>query len=440
MNVKVISILAIVLVAIWLGLYSWKCRNRIKNYKWVFEWFYPCIVFLISINVLYLLVNRFIEATAGEFTWHMKIEAWSYFGAFIGAILLAATLIYQIRASRRQQVESKFFELVKYYRDNISEMRIRNPFFYGNRDRVYEEEFVEGRRVMKLIFDQYRVAFGLCSCKENILLENKNVKDNVLKDWIAEKNKKQFEKYFKDIKSNVGIDRTSEVFLRFIENEAAYLIMFWGVSRGAFKELEDKLESQYVLLSSDSEEDNTAKVQIIEEIKKMVAVYDFLGNTISKEQYSQLLNAHLKQDEGRQLINISNSKGRIKFFGGQQYQLGHYFRHLYQAVNYIDSQSSLLFSKDEKYEYIKTLRAQMSNYEQALLFINSLTIMGRNWEYNNPQKKKLITTYNLIKNLPENFIPKMNPKDYYPNVDFEWKSKKVKKSLIKLKFDNRVSV
>ncbi|WP_461629431.1 putative phage abortive infection protein [Labilibaculum euxinus] len=426
MNVKVISILAIVLVAIWLGLYSWKCRNRIKNYKWVFEWFYPCIVFLISISVLYLLVNRFIEATAGEFTWHMKTEAWSYFGAFIGAILLAATLIYQIRASRRQQVESKFFELVKYYRDNISEMRIRNPFYYkDDKGRVYEEKFVEGRRVMKIIFDQYKVAFGICK------------QYKIVPEYKFEKllnRKPHYKNHFipKSPKKSKPICEQQK--RRLIENEIAYLIMFWGVSRGSSDELNERLTSQFDLIDNG----NTGGFDIIDYIKKIPAVYE-CGD--SSRNFSVIINSFLKTKilSNSTIINNRNN-GFVKFFGGHQYQLGHYYRHLFQAVKFIDKQPKWLFSKDEKYDYIKTLRAQMSNYEQALLFINSLTIMGRDWEYSNKDGKCLISEYNLIKNLPKKFIPNMQPQDYYPAVDFEWKSKKVKKSLIKLKFDNRVSV
>ncbi|PKQ64101.1 hypothetical protein BZG01_15065 [Labilibaculum manganireducens] len=197
--------------------------------------------------------------------------------------------------------------------------------------------------------------------------------------------------------------------------------MFWGVSRGSSDELNERLTSQFDLIDNG----NTGGFDIIDYIKKIPAVYE-CGD--SSRNFSVIINSFLKTkilSNSTVINNINN--GFVKFFGGQQYQLGHYFRHLYQAVNYIDSQSSFLFSKDEKYEYIKTLRAQMSNYEQALLFINSLTIMGRDWEYSNKDGKCLISEYNLIKNLPKKFIPNMQPQDYYPDVDFEWKSKKVKK-------------
>ncbi len=46
--------------------------------------------------------------------------------------------------------------------------------------------------------------------------------------------------------------------------------------------------------------------------------------------------------------------------------------------------------------------------------------MGRRWEFENEYDKKLISKYNLIKNLPRNFIPELEPKCFYPKVNFEW--------------------
>jgi len=120
-----------------------------------------------------------------------------------------------------------------------------------------------------------------------------------------------------------------------------------------------------------------------------------------------------------QIIGFKKYRNKLKFFGGHQYHLGHYYRHLFQTVKYIDGQSSWLLTQTKKEEYIKTLRAQMSNYEQALLFIDSLSYLGRNWGYNEGHID-LITKYELIKNIPEFFIPEMKPHKYYPNIRFEY--------------------
>jgi hypothetical protein len=78
-------------------------------------------------------------------------------------------------------------------------------------------------------------------------------------------------------------------------------------------------------------------------------------------------------------------------FDGHMNILGHYYRHLYQSAKFIISQSFL--TCEEKYAYIKTLRAQFSNFEQLLLYYNSFAGFEDEW-------KELFTTYRLIKNLP----------------------------------------
>ena len=68
------------------------------------------------------------------------------------------------------------------------------------------------------------------------------------------------------------------------------------------------------------------------------------------------------------------------------------------------------------------LRSQLSNQEQALLFFNSLSDIGKPWgvdiksvDLNN----QLITKYNLVKNIPIGYTKNIEIKDYYPNVHYE---------------------
>ncbi|MGE8688768.1 MAG: putative phage abortive infection protein [Achromobacter sp.] len=101
-------------------------------------------------------------------------------------------------------------------------------------------------------------------------------------------------------------------------------------------------------------------------------------------------------------------------FEGHQPLLGHYYRHLYQAIMYIDSHSLNI----DKYAYVKTLRAQLSTQEQALLFLNSLCPMGKKW-----WSLGLMIKYRLVKNLPKNYIKKSDKvlldKNFPPSY-FEW--------------------
>lgn len=82
-----------------------------------------------------------------------------------------------------------------------------------------------------------------------------------------------------------------------------------------------------------------------------------------------------------------------KPFQGHVSRLGHYYRHLFQTVRYVAEQSDNLIKN--KYEYIKTLRAQLSGHEQLLLYYNSFTDAGKAWITNN-----YFTEYRFIRNIP----------------------------------------
>ena len=354
--------------------------------------------FLLSAFVFLALLTGiawlFIKASGG-FSWEYPIlpEYWSFYGSFIGGFLLIFTLLYQIRVFRKQQIEAKFFELIKYYRDNLLEMKSRNPFYYRDRNgRDVDEEFIYGRRVMKTIFEQYLVGRKLAKQ----ILDGKKQPENessgfdrIVKAYTAYK--------WDHVPDKTVWQEQYQI------SEIAYLITFWGIP----KDIDIELSK---CLSKIIHEDQVIK--LLEIVKSIPALFECGMNAKS------LMIMLTGKDNP---IKVRSPSGLVTFFGGHQYHLGHYFRHFYQAVKYIDSQPWWLLGGIEKYEYIKTLRAQLSNYEQALLFINSLTELGRKWEYENPSKSELISKYNLIKNLPEYFIPDMKPQYYYPKVDFEWK-------------------
>jgi len=103
-------------------------------------------------------------------------------------------------------------------------------------------------------------------------------------------------------------------------------------------------------------------------------------------------------------------------FEGHQSRLGHYYRHLYQMVQYVNEQPDELIG--DKYKYVKTIRAQLSTHEQALLLINSLTPMGRKWWTMN-----FMVRYKLVKNIPRMFFDReseFDPCTKLPRGYFEW--------------------
>jgi hypothetical protein len=72
-----------------------------------------------------------------------------------------------------------------------------------------------------------------------------------------------------------------------------------------------------------------------------------------------------------------------------------------------------------KYDYVKTIRAQLTNYEQAFLLINSLTPLGQRWWDRDYLKK-----YRMVQNIPQDFFnpeTELNIRDLFDGEnDFEW--------------------
>lgn len=90
----------------------------------------------------------------------------------------------------------------------------------------------------------------------------------------------------------------------------------------------------------------------------------------------------LNQPETKERIQKEGKFGYVPFEGHQS-RLGHYYRHMYQMVRYVDQQTIDI----DKYEYVKTIRAQLSTHEQALLLINSLTPKGARLVAERPDRR-----------------------------------------------------
>jgi hypothetical protein len=310
-------------------------------------------------------------------------------------------------------------------------MRMKNPFFYTKDNENIEEEYVEGRMVIKLIFEQYKVARRLI-CNLEIGNNNCAVCDiikYIIKDYKDAKWVKNF---------------NPEIWNRkFVLNDVAYLIVYWGVRNSSDTELERQLRN---MLTKQQVKGVLAVLRGLEIVKThgfkdkyyVILRKELEGLSLSginaedksnkkkkaenvKDPLTDLIKGDGEQGKDQNNILSSNNGVHNFFFEGNQYYLGHFFRHLYAAVEYIDNQPFWLFMRKDKYHYIKMLTAQMSNYEQAMLFIDSLTQLGRNMDYSRMHDMKLITKYSMIKALPESFIPDFEPQYYYPAIKYDWK-------------------
>lgn len=133
------------------------------------------------------------------------------------------------------------------------------------------------------------------------------------------------------------------------------------------------------------------------------------------EELNVLLNNHKNQKS----LNKSLPKEcRLWLeFDGYQSMLAHYFRHLFQTVQYVNTQTILKY--EDKYHYIRTLRAQLNTFELMVLFYNCFSPYGKEWEPNRYDisgkdccdKADFINYYKMVKQCRDKF-------DKLVNVDF----------------------
>jgi hypothetical protein len=302
------------------------------------------------------------------------------YGALIGGLAAAAlgiasilmliqTLNDQKKSGEIQQIESKFFELIKLHRENVSE---------------FESKGKVGRNVIVAIYDEFNALY------------------NQLGTFYID----SFKKFQIDNNKELNKD---DIRLKKEAAEITYNIIFYGVNSMVREEVKEKIKK----IIGDDEYFN--KSFLSEFNMNIIYIYDNI------KEYNQNIDLEYNRNL---MFNIQKQKREKQYlpYDGHQSRLGHYFRHLFQAVKFINEQPEKLVDFDRKYLYIKTLRAQLSTHEQAILFYNSLTDLGAPWELSDKiteENKKLITKYNFIKNLPKNFTNNLNPKDHYPFIFYE---------------------
>ena len=90
-----------------------------------------------------------------------------------------------------------------------------------------------------------------------------------------------------------------------------------------------------------------------------------------------------------------------------QTDLSTYFRNMYNAIKMVDESKRM--SEQEKYDYVKILRAQLSNPELYILFFNLLSPFGENWKASG-----YIERYSFLDNIPPHYCDGYEPGDYFP--------------------------
>lgn len=328
------------------------------------------------------------------------------FFALAGTLLIYLSFVAQTKENKRNAFESSFFEMMRIYRENINELRYR---------KFKEDDYIvyENRQVIREIFNEF------IECYREVRKFSNSTKTE---DYLTPKYTEKLKKIIKGINPKISLIELARI-------DIAYSIVFYGLGIEGESIIRMDVQKKYnpnyyyKLLywmkmkpkKSNKERYSNWKKSRDLELKDLLKLVDELYANRNHPEKTDGLSDLAKDFK----MNLNYEK----YYGGHQFRLGHFFRHLFQSYKYLNSHKDL--SEKEKYAYGKMYRAQLSTYEQALLFINSISTIGMKWEFTpekqtNPKiKTNLITTYNLIKNLPGEHFYGIKYKTYYKNVEYE---------------------
>jgi hypothetical protein len=307
--------------------------------------------------------------------------------SFVSILLLYVTLKHQSSAFRVSQFENKYFEQIRYHRDNVASFEYQSP-------ETTDKNKPKTKSGYGVFVDIHREVMKASDLFHEFLKKG-DIKEVFLNS----------EEYEKEASYSALAERNIDI-VDLTKFNVSYLIVFYGLSSQGKAILARSLCSKY------------------DELWVEHILDTFWSIPVLWSKY---------RDEFENGAQIPSSAKFFKYFGGHQHRLGHYFRNLYQTIKYIDKNE--MFRYDEKYEYVKRVRAQFSTYEQSVLFFNSISIVGRIWELDQKSENdQLITKYNLIKNIPADFITDVRVEDYYPLVEYEGSSPPEKRAELKKKY------
>ncbi|MBB1140647.1 putative phage abortive infection protein [Myroides sp. WP-1] len=133
--------------------------------------------------------------------------------------------------------------------------------------------------------------------------------------------------------------------------------------------------------------DRSIIINSISKLKLIKKIHKKNGTKVFKNFYTN------KENEYKNLwvkLNYTPFQGYLHF-------LPQYYRNLYSIVNFVVNQNKdLNLTKEQKLNYLRTLRSTMSEYEQTMLFYNWYSEFGLAWEN---QENHFFSEYKMIHNL-----------------------------------------
>lgn len=378
------------------------------------------LLIFVGITLVYFLISTAIDGywiwRIGNIDFAVTGQFGDFVGGFLGTIINGAafyflylTLNEQRKSNLKQGFETKLYDLIHLHRENVSELSY-TKFCRGR------FETSNSRKAFKVIVQEF------IECFHEVKHFTKMYPDIeiILPTYRVELEKIHKRNNCKDTLEGLALI------------DIAFCFFYFGVSKESETILLHKFYNRY-----NKEFSNRLKVFLqLKPKQENKELFDEWKTFKEKEIKDKLvIFEELYPHAGKSFLPANFIKTKLftnldaeKYYEGHQHRLGHYFRHLFQSYKFLTMQEFI--TPEEKYFYGKTFRAQLSSYEQFLLFVNSLSSLGMKWEYSIVEKDvkgkgkledyKLITRYNLIKNLPGSQYYDFTYRRYYPKVKFEY--------------------
>ena len=238
--------------------------------------------------------------------------------------------------------ENKFYELIRLHRSNVEEIKIKNN--------------ITGRAAFIEIFYELRFTFY------------------TIKKFIE-----QFPKGTKSVDLGFDLDDDETIL------KIAYAIFFLGLNENSKKSVMLHIKEYCTPFFIN------ALFPYLESRKIAISQRNITltKNRIFRKHRTAIQKIKFNND----LVLEYDPHGSV--FEGYDSNIGHYYRHLYQAVKYVDQIKYKFLTAEQRYNYVRTLRAQLSNHEQLLLYYNTFYKFGCSWI-----KNGYLVKYKIIKNMP----------------------------------------
>lgn len=257
----------------------------------------------------------------------------------------------------REQFESKLYQMLDVYNQNVTRLRAGD---------------LEGKRAIPELLSEFHYIYR---CVRYAYI---GIKESDITSLVTDKAQREdMLLYMNDVIKDAGAENL--VLMKF-----AYSLFFYGFPR---VDPYEKYKGKYVLEN---------------------IIYQSLLR-IPFEKADVRYQDYFLEDKFKVLRYPLKCSAHYEMMKGHNEELGIYYRQMFQFFMAISDVDKVIADEDQKYRYAKLLRSQLTDSEQVLLYYNSMSEMGTEWnrksrfQDNLRESMGLIARFRLIKNIPGNY-------------------------------------